>query len=377
MRLIATTLHGLEEVLSIELKEIGATDVEVLNRAVAFKGDKELMYKCNLQLRTALRILKPIKTFVARDEDELYQNIFGIDWMKIITLTQTFAIDTSVSSDVFRHSKYVALKSKDAIADQFNKKTGRRPFVGTTDPDIRIRISCIGKQFTVMLDSSGDPLHKRGYRTAVHEAPMNEVLAAGLIAITGWNKSIPLIDPMCGSGTIAIEAAMKAANVPAGVIRKKYCFMNWDDFDKELWDKVYNEAMSAIDKSDIDIKGFDISARCISMCKASCEDLGIDGLIEFKRKAFEKNTGTENKGIIIMNPPYGERLEKSDIFGFYSAIGTNLKRNFEGYTAWIISSNDDALESLCMRSFKTYKLFNGALDCKFQKFPILETSISI
>lgn len=377
MRLIATTLHGLEEVLSNELKEIGATDVEVLNRAVAFKGDKELMYKCNLQLRTALRILKPIKTFYARDEDELYQNIFDIDWMKILTLNQTFAIDSSVSSDVFRHSKYVALKSKDAIADQFNKKTGRRPFVDTTDPDIRVRIQCMGKQFTVMLDSSGVPLHKRGYRTTLHDAPMNEVLAAGLIAISGWNKSIPLIDPMCGSGTIAIEAAMKAANIPSGIIRKRYCFMTWADFEKDLWDKVFEEGVKAIDKTGIDIKGFDISARCISMSKAACEDLGMDGLIDFKRKAFEKNCGTDKKGMVIMNPPYGERLEKSDIFGFYRSIGTTLKRNFEGYTAWIISSNDDALESLCMRPFKTVKLFNGALDCKFQKFPLLETDITM
>ncbi len=376
MKLIVKTFHGLEEVLAQELRELGAENVTVLNRAVSCDGDKRLMYRCNLELRTGIKVLKPIHTFTAKNEQELYNNIADVDWSEYITLSQTFAIDSVVSSEVFRHSKYVALKSKDAIVDQFSKKTGRRPFVNATDPDISINIQVSDKRFTVSLDSSGDSLHKRGYRNSMHDAPINEVLAAGLIALSGWDKKTPLIDPMCGSGTIPIEAAMRAANIPTGIIRKKYGFMNWKNYDKDLWTDVFDTAKSKIDKAGFDISAFDVSARAISMSRGALADIRLTDFVKLKRKAFEKNKAPEGKkGIIIMNPPYGERLQKEDIYGFYHGIGSNLKRNFEGYDAWIISSNDDALESLGLRPFKSYTLYNGALECKFQKYTILKNSL--
>jgi len=375
LKLTAKTFQGLENVLAKELELLGAEDITILKRAVSFSGNKKLLYKSNLHLRTALRILHPIYTFIATNENDLYKKVSEFDWSAYLKLSQTFAIDSVVFSDYFTHSKYVALKCKDAIVDQFRDKTGKRPSIETKTPDVQFNVHVYKDEFTISIDSSGDSLHKRGYRNSQHDAPLNEVLAAGMLLLTGWKKSIPLIDPMCGSGTILMEATMIACNMPPQINRKTYGFMNWNDYEPELWNKVYEDAKSNINKSEINITGGDISRRSIDISKESLIKFGFHRDIRINKTSFLDFYPKSSTGMLIMNPPYGERQKEDDIFSLYKNIGSHLKQNFAGFDAWILSSNKDALKFIGLHPSKKLTLFNGALECKFQKFSLYQGSL--
>jgi Predicted N6-adenine-specific DNA methylase len=367
-------MAGLEGVLAEELTAMGAQNVEPLYRAVSFEGDKQLMYKANYCCRTALRILKPITSFVARNELALYNNIFKIQWHEIFNINETFAIDAVTSGNYFTHSQYAALKVKDAIADEFREHFGARPSVDVEDPDLRINVHIENEKVTVSFDSSGESLHKRGYRKNVDKAPMNEVLAAGLIKLTGWKCDSNFVDCMCGSGTLPIEAAMLAMGLPAGFFRKKWGFMTWHDFDAELWQRVMREAGAEMEEFDYEILASDHSAKAVEIAKANIENAHLQYDIKLSKQDMFDVVPPKGGGIMIINPPYGERLEEKDIINLYRGIGDALKKNFKGFEAWIISSNKDALKLIGLKPSKKIDVYNGPLECKFEKFEIFEGS---
>lgn len=367
-------MAGLENVLAEELTAMGALNVEPLYRAVSFEGNKELMYKANYCCRTALRILKPITSFVARNELALYNNIFKIQWHEIFNINETFAIDAVTSGNYFTHSQYAALKVKDAIADEFREHFGARPSVDVEDPDLRINVHIENEKVTVSFDSSGASLHKRGYRKNVDKAPMNEVLAAGLIKLTGWQCDCNFVDCMCGSGTLPIEAAMLAMGLPAGFFRKKWGFMTWHDFDKELWQNVMLDAGAEMEEFNYEILASDRSAKAVEIARANIENAHMHYDIKLSKQDMFEMVPPEGGGIMIINPPYGERLEEKDIVTLYKGIGDALKKNFKGFEAWIISSNKDALKLIGLKPSKKIDVYNGPLECKFEKFEIFEGS---
>jgi len=370
LEITVKTFHGLEPVLMEELAALGATNIKELKRAVACEVDKKTLYRANLELRTALRILVPIFQFDAHSEDELYKKIHDWDWSAHLTIDQTFAIDSTVSSEVFTHSKYVALKTKDALVDQFREKTGKRPSVDVESPDLRINVHAYKTHFTISLDSSGDSLHRRGYRHPGHSAPLNEALAAGMVLLSGWDRETPLLDPMCGSGTILIEAAMLACNIPPRLKVEAFGFMNWSDYDAGLWQTVRSEAVANIKPGGPTLVGGDVQSTAVMMAKAAVERMDLADRIVIDRKPFRRLKAVGDKGMLIMNPPYGERLEPENILEFYKEIGDTLKLNFEGYDAWIISSNMDALKHVGLHASRRITLFNGSLECKFMKFSL-------
>ena len=373
-KMIAKTMAGLEPVLAEELTSMGAENVQVLNRAVSFEGDKALMYKANYCCRTALRILKPIMSFVARNELMLYNNIFKIKWHEIFNINETFAIDAVVSGNYFTHSQYAALKVKDAIADEFREHFGARPSVDVENPDLRISVHIENEKVTLLFDSSGESLHKRGYRKAVDKAPMNEVLAAGLIKLTGWKCDCNFVDCMCGSGTLPIEAAMLAMGIPAGFFRKKWGFMTWHDYDEKLWLKVVQDADAEMEEFDYEILASDHSAKAVEIARANITNAHLQYDIKLSKQDMFEMIPPAGGGIMIINPPYGERLEEKDIINLYRGIGDALKKNFKGFEAWIISSNKDVLKLIGLKPSKKIDIYNGPLECKFEKFEIFEGS---
>ena len=374
-RMIAKTQLGLEEVLAEELKQLGAMDVEVLNRAVSFVGDIGFMYKANLNLRTAIRILKPVFNFTARKDVELYEKALELDWQKYISVDNTIAVNAVVHSDFFNHSHYVALKVKDAIVDYFRNLTkGRRPDVDTKNPDIRINIHVSNDKCTLSLDSSGESLHKRGYRHATNEAPISEVLAAGLILLSDWDRQSDFLDPMCGSGTILIEAAMIACNIPPALHRKKFCFMNWNNFDEPLWDKIKEVSINKVSDFEGRIIGCDRAFASIRKAQENIKDAMLDDMIEVKRANFvRKPELLPNGGTILFNPPYGERLNV-DTHELYTSIGDTFKKNYAGCSAWLITSDMEAVNSIHLKHTRRIKIFNGNLECRFLKYEMYDGS---
>ena len=372
MKLLVKTLHGLEEVLAEELQAIGASDITPIKRAVTCTGDKEVLYKANLHLRTASRVLVPILTFTAKDEDELYKEIYKYDWSVYINEHNTFAVDAVAFSDHFNHSKYLALKTKDAIVDQFRDKSGMRPSISLDMPDLQINIHVSNDQFTVSLDSSIESLHKRGYRSSQHTAPLNEALAAGMLKLAKWHKDIPLIDPMCGTGTILMEAAMMACNMPPAYKRKHFGFMSWADYDKALWKRVYAEAESKITFPKVNIVGGDSDPNAVDMAKTASLDFRLNRQIRIVRSRMEDHMPPAPRGMMITNPPYGERLTMDNINDFYKKMGTHLKRNYTDWQAWIITSNFEALKYVGLRPDSKFTLYNGSLECKFVAYDMFE-----
>ncbi|NWJ51870.1 MAG: class I SAM-dependent RNA methyltransferase [Bacteroidetes bacterium] len=371
--LIATTQFGLEEILAAELKALGAENTEILNRAVKFTGTLELLYKSNYLLRTCLKILKPIATFEAYNETQLYENIKKIDWSQYLTLQQTFAIDGTTSGEVFTHSKFVALKSKDAIVDQFRENCGVRPSVDPEDPDIRINIHISDINCSVSIDSTGVPLNKRGYRLEQTFAPISEVLAAGIILLSGWDRKTDFYDPMCGSGTFSIEAALLAQNIPNGQLRK-FLFEKWSNFDAILWQTIKDEAEKAIIPFEGNIYATDLDKNAIEISLQNARRAGVAANIEFAEADFLQSKVKGEGGLIVMNPPYNERLKNDDIVEFYSELGTHLKHFYNGCDAWIISGNLEALKFIGLRPSRKIKLYNGQLECRLQKYELYRGS---
>ncbi len=369
--LVAKTFHGLEEVLAKELTELGASNIEIGNRMVAFTGDKALMYKANFCLRTAIRILKPIKHFQASNADQVYENVKAIAWENYLDNTKSFAIDAVVFSNEFRHSKFVAYKVKDAIVDYFRDKTGERPSVRINNPDVLLNIHIAEDRCTLSLDSSGESLHRRGYRQEAVEAPLNEVLAAGMILMTGWKGECDLIDPMCGSGTIPIEAALIARNIAPGVFRKEFAFEKWVDFDQDLFDSIYNDD-SQEREFNHKIYGYDNNPKANEIATRNVKAAGLSKEITLKLQPFQQFEQPKEKSIIITNPPYGERISTDDLLGLYQMIGERLKHAFAGNDAWILSYRDECFDQIGLKPSMKIELYNGALECQFRKYQLFD-----
>lgn len=369
--MIAKTFQGLEEPLAQELTALGANDIETGRRMVSFTGDKKMMYKANFCLRTAVRILKPIRHFTARDADEVYEQVKAVRWEEYLDTDKTFAVDAVVFSQEFRHSKFVAYKVKDAIVDYFRQKSGKRPGVRVSKPDVLLNIHIAETRCTLSLDSSGESLHRRGYRQEAVEAPLNEVLAAGMILMTGWQGQCDLIDPMCGSGTIPIEAALIARNIAPGVFRKEFAFEKWTDFDRELFDAIYNDD-SQERPFDHKIFGYDNSPKAVETATRNVKaaDSGKD--VVLKLQPFQQFEQPKEKALIITNPPYGERISTNDLLGLYSMIGERLKHAFTGNEAWILSYRDECFDQIGLKATKKIPLYNGALECQFRRYEIFD-----
>ncbi len=369
--IIAKTFKGLEEVLAKELINLGADEVQIERRAVSFKGNKELLYKANLHVRTATRFLVPIANFTARNADQIYEKSKTINWEDYLDKNSTFAIDSTVYSDQFTHSKFVAYKVKDAIADQFMEKYNKRPSVSISNPDLSINIHVSQTRCTVSLDSSGDSLHKRGYRVEQTEAPINEALAAGILLLSGWDGKSNFVDPMCGSGTFLIEAALIALNIPPGLFRKSFGFERWKDFDKDLFDDIYNDD-SYEREFNFKIYGSDIAPRAIQIAERNIKSAGLSKYIELQTCNVNNLEIPEGKALMVTNPPYGERLKPDAIFSVYESLGTKLKFGFAGNQAWVISSDEKFLSKIGMKPSKKINLFNGDIDCLLCKYEIFE-----
>ncbi len=368
--LVAKTLYGLEDILVRELQQIGAEDIKPLNRAVMYRGDLEVMYKSNLLLRTAQKILRPIRTFEVENEKQLYKKLQSINWPSFFHVDQTFAVDGTTQGKIFTHSQFVALRTKDAIVDQFRDRFGKRPSVDIDHPDIRINIHIADMRCTVSMDSSGVQLGRRGYRAMQVEAPISETLAAGIIMLSGWKGQKPFLDPMCGSGTFPIEAAMIAANIPPGRMLE-FAFENWKDYDDNLWKKIQNEVIEYIKPVEVDIRGMDMDLHAVKIAKQNAKYAGVDKWIQFGVNNFLEETPDMKPGTIVINPPYGERLkDEDDIIPFYKEIGTRMKHHYNGWEAWIISGNIEALKFIGLRPTKKIKLYNGPLESRLEKFEL-------
>lgn len=383
----AKTFKGLESVLADELLAIGANNIQVGRRAVSFTGDLSIMYKANLWLRTATRVLVPIASFRATDADQVYERCKSIDWSQYMTNKTSFLIDATVYSETFRHSHYVTYRVKDAIADYWMEKTDRRPSVQLTSPDLYINVHIAANEVTISLDSSGESLHKRGYRVATTEAPLSEALAAGMLMLAGWNGQSDLYDPMCGSGTLGIEAALIALNIAPGIFRKEFAFERWPDFDADLWSDIYNDDSSdRVFHHQIHIS--DASYYAVQAALKNVHSASLDRYITVRQIRMEELTETY-KGLVVINPPYGQRLTpaayrrqterdgaKSEydnaVLPLYRAIGTALKHHFTGSTAWIISSNEDALRCIGLKPSRKIRLMNGELDCLYNQYELFE-----
>ena len=370
-KMIAKTFKGLEEVLAGELVELGANNVQLERRAVSFTGDKRLLYMANFFLRTASRVLVPILTFKAKDADEVYENVKALDWSKYMTLQTGFQIDATVYSETFRHSRYVTYRVKDAIVDWWNEREGKRPNVKLSDPDLFLNVHIANETVTLSLDSSGESLHKRGYRVANTEAPINEALAAGMLLMAGWKGETDFYDPMCGSGTLLIEAALIAQNIAPGIFRKSFAFEKWADFDKDLFEDIYND--DSLERPFTHhIYGSDASFYAVQQALKNIKSAGQQRCIEVRQIRLQEIKREEQKPALVMvNPPYGERLaQDKDVMRLYGDMGTAFKHQFAGSTAWVISSNEDALKCIGLKPSKRIKLLNGELECWFNKYEL-------
>ncbi|MDE7154494.1 MAG: RNA methyltransferase [Muribaculaceae bacterium] len=375
--MVAKTFQGLENILASELTALGAAEVTPGRRMVSFKGDLKMLYKANFCCRTALRILKPFHKFIATDTDSLYDMVKEYDWENILKVNNSFSIDSVVNSDEFTHSRFVTYRVKDAIVDWFKDRYGadKRPTVSVTDPDVIINVHVSGDRVTLSLDSSGESLHKRGWREAQTEAPINEVLAAGIIMLTGWKGDRPFVDPMCGSGTFLVEAALIAANINPGVYRKSFAFQQWSDYDEELFNEIYNDD-SGEREIVVPIIGADISPKAVEIARRNIRGAGMTKQIEVEVKPISQWTESPAGGILVTNPPYGERITAEDMTGLYSTLGNRLKFVFKGYDAWVIGYRKEYFAAIGLSPSVKIPLLNGSLECELQEYVIFDGTMS-
>ena len=369
--LIAKTFMGLEPVLAKELTQMGANDIQIGRRMVSFQGNKETMYRANFQLHTAIKILKPIVHFKAACADDVYAEVGKIDWTEYLSGDRTFAVDSVVFSEEFRHSKFVSYKVKDAIVDQLREKTGKRPNISVSNPDLRLHIHIAETDATLCLDSSGESLHRRGYRQDSVEAPLNEVLAAGIIMMTGWQGETDFIDPMCGSGTFLIEAALIARNMAPGLFRKEYAFEKWPDFDADLFDEIYND-----DSQEREFKhhiyGYDVDMKAVNTARLNVRAAGLTADITIGQQDFKDFTQPREKSIIVTNPPYGERISTPNLLDTYRMIGERLKHQFIGGDAWVLTYREECFEQIGLKPSVKIPLYNGSLECELRKYQMFD-----
>ena len=374
-KMLAKTFKGLEHVLAQELVELGANNVQVERRAVSFSGDLRMLYMANMCLRTASRVLVPLVSFKAQKADEIYEQVKLLDWDQYMTPTTSFMIDSTVYSDYFRHSQFLTYRVKDAIVDYWMDHAGVRPNIALEKPDLYLNLHVAGDKVTISLDSSGESLHKRGYRIANTQAPINEALAAGLLLLAGWKGQSDFYDPMCGSGTLLIEAALIARNIAPGVYRQGFAFEKWANFDQDLWQDVYNDDSREREFSH-KIYGSDAGFYAAQVAAKNVQSAGLQRDIEVRQVRLQElrlASGTAEGALVMMNPPYGERLSQDkDVLRLYQDMGTTLKHQFSGATAWIISSNEQALKCIGLRPAKKIRLLNGELDCLFNQYVLFK-----
>lgn len=374
-KMVAKTLFGFEELLAKELTQLGAQEVKIGVRSVSFVGDKGFMYKANLALRTAIKILKPLTTFRIKDEQDLYDQVYKIPWEEYMSENGSLAVNATVHSDKFTHSQYIALKTKDAIVDRFRNIKGTRPNVDLRFPDLKINIHIDRQTCTVSFDSSGESLHRRGYKTATNIAPINEVLAAGLVMLSGWDGQCDFMDPMCGSGTILIEAAMIACNIPPNLMRKEFAFERWQDWDVDLFEKIEESLLSKTRDFHHKMVGYDKSPSAVSKAIENVKNAHLEEFITIKHEDFFKTQKGGDKHLhMIFNPPYGERLESLNVEEFYGDIGSTLKHGYPGTHAWFITSNLEGLKYVGLRPSRKIKLFNAKLEARLVKYEMYEGS---
>ncbi|MFN2429177.1 MAG: class I SAM-dependent RNA methyltransferase [Cryomorphaceae bacterium] len=366
--MVATTLQGLEEVLADELRKIGGNEIVLGKRAVTFTADKDLVYKANLRLRTALRILKPLNKFRASNEDEFYKKVKAIDWPSFFDVDKTFLIRSTVTGEVFTNSHYITLKCKDAVVDHFNEKLGSRPSIDSRFPDVVIHLKINRNDVNISLDSSGTPLNKRGYRQAEAAAPVNECLAAGMLLLSGYQGKTTLVDGMCGSGTLCIEAALMANQIAPGLLRDEFSFMHWKDYDADLYEIIHQATVNRIKDAPVRIIGFEKKFAVVQQARDAAQIAGVEEMVEFRMTSFFEEQPPAPPAHLVMNPPYGERLKERDIEQFYTRIGDKLKADYAGYQAWILSANNDAMKRIGLRTFNTFHLMNGKLPVRFSGY---------
>ncbi|MFA6125832.1 MAG: THUMP domain-containing protein [Bacteroidales bacterium] len=371
--MVAKTFQGLEEVLAQEIRGLGVTDIEILNRAVRFRGDLKVMYAANYRLRTALKVLVEVDTFPAKTDFELYQGIQKIDWVRYLEPSMSMAVECVLFSDFFSHSQFIAQRTKDAVVDQFRDRTGRRPSVDRDNPDLLISIHIQDAKVNVLLDSSGGSLHRRGYRSQMHLAPINEVLAAGLLLLSGWTGKGNLIDPMCGSGTFLIEGAMIAMNIPPGTFRSNFGFEKWKNFDQEIFTEVADQVEENSDFK-YRIVGSDKSAKSLQLAREGLHRAFLDKKIELVHEPLESYVPPAGGGWLITNPPYDERMKVDSITGLYRMIGDRMKQYYKGYQVWIFSGNPDAMKFIGLHPSKKIPMLNGSIECSFRRYDIYEGS---
>ena len=365
------TFFGLEEILAEEIRKLGGANVEVKNRAVNCEGDLGFLYKINYSARTALKILVPVLTFKAWDENRFYDKLFAFPWDELMTVDQTFAIDTTIYSERFNHSQFISLKMKDAIADYFNFKFRKRPSVDTQQPDVKFHLHIDRELVTISVDSSGDPLFKRGYRKEQGEAPINEVLASGMLQLAGWDGKGNFLDPMCGSGTLLIEAAMIAMDLPAQIFRKKFGFQNWLNYDAELFQTIKDVRINRVKEFTGKIVGYDLDSNMLHASRINIESAEMEDVIEVREQDFFESKKELFPLLMVFNPPYDERIEIADD-EFYKRIGDTFKKSYPNTLAWLISSDLDAMKKIGLRPSRKIKLFNGKLECRFMQYEMYE-----
>jgi len=375
-KIVAKTFMGLEPVLAKELAQMGAQDIQQGRRMVQFTGDKEMLYRANVELHTALKILKPIAEFKARSAEEVYDEVQKIDWSQYLSLDKTFAVDAVVFSEEFTHSKFVSYKVKDAIVDQFREKTGQRPNISVSNPDLQLHIHIADTDATLCLDSSGESLHRRGYRQESVEAPLNEVLAAGIVMLTGWQGDCDFIDPMCGSGTLLIEAALIARNMAPGLFRKEFAFEKWPDFDADLFDRIYNDD-SREREFHHHIYGYDIDMKAVNSARINVKAAGLSDIISVAQQDFKDFEKPKDKCILVTNPPYGERITTSNLFETYRMIGERLKHALTGCEAWLLSYREECFQQIGLRPSIKTPLYNGSLECELRKYVMFDGKLNI
>ena len=372
-KMVATCMQNMEPELEQELIHLGAKEIEVKRRAVEFVGDLELLYKANIWLRTALKVLKPIYHYSAKNDDELYKRAMKLPWESIFNSEKTFSIDSAVSSTHFTHSQFASLRIKDAIVDRFRAQQLNRPNVERFDPDVRIHLHINDTSVTLSLDSSGKPLFKRGYRTVQHSAPINECLAAGLILKSGWKGEVDLLDPMTGTATIAIEAALIACNIPPNLNRTNFAFEGWNNYDVALLSKVLGEAKEKYKPLKVNIYAKELNSNNFRSARMNINSANMRKSILLEQADFFKTPPPAATGCIIMNPPYGERLELQEgMPDFFEKIGSTLKHEYSGWDAWIISSDEESFKNIGLKPAKKIPVMNGKLECQFRKYELFD-----
>lgn len=374
LRIVVSTYAGLEELLAKELRQLGGRDVEVHTRAVSCVGDKGFMYKVNFCSRLALRVMISLTAFNIKDGDDLYNQVAEIDWTEFMKVSQTFAVRCTLNSELFDTNLYPALKVKDAIADSFRKNGGKRPDVEKENPDLEVMVFINRDRCTILLNSSGASLHRRGYRAEVDKAPLSEVLAAGIIMLSGWEPHKPLVDFMCGSGTIPIEAALMAANIPPGAFRKQFAFEKWPDFDEALYKMIREKQIERINDNPVRIYGNEINRFVIEKAEENVRNAGVEDMVQLSVGDFNNFERPQGNGVVIINPPYGEKLQPEDLEALYKSIGDRFKKNYAGYKAWIFTGSPEGAKAVGLRSNRKIKLFNGPIECRLLGYELFEGS---